>query len=112
MVQAREVEAEVVVEKGIQDALLVELVQAEWELAQTAQQPVDVVAANWWVQVALELGDAVAVPEDGQAEQAEQLRLAMIFGVRQMVFEAVAQTEKLHRLYCMFHFVQSCVGGL
>ena len=100
VVQAKEVEAEAVIDKDVEDASLVALEQAELELAlyagtvaavklaQMVQQLADVEAAHknaqavqqliddavavcGLVQAALKLADAVAVPEDRQTEQAE-----------------------------------------
>lgn len=91
VVQAKEVEAEIMVDKGVGDAPLVALAQAEQELAlsagtvaavrlaqivqqlvdvgvehknvQAVQQLIDALAACGLVQTALETADAVAVPE-------------------------------------------------
>ncbi|ROL53791.1 Retrotransposon-derived protein PEG10 [Anabarilius grahami] len=135
VVQAKEVEGEIVVDKVVGDASLVALAQAELELAPSAatvaamrlaqivQQLVDVgvehkngqavqwlidaVTACGLVQTAPEMADVVAVPENRQAEQAEQLWGAMnlTVAVQQMVSEAVALAEKIHEL----NWVAACL---
>lgn len=125
VVQAEE---EVVVDKGDEYALLVALAQAELELAlsagtvvavrleqivqqradvgaahkaaQAVQQLINKVSACGLLQAALGLADAVAVPEDGQAEQLWGA-MSPTIGVQETVFDAVALAEKLHKLYWM-----------
>lgn len=128
-------EAEKAVDKGVGDASLVALAQAELELApsvgtvaavrlaqivqqlvdvgvehknaQAVQQLIDAVAACGLVQAELETADAVAVPEDRQAEQTEQLWEAMnlTVAVQQMASVAVALAGKIHEL----NWVAACL---
>ncbi|XP_056125578.1 uncharacterized protein LOC130103354 [Rhinichthys klamathensis goyatoka] len=99
LVRAKEVEAEAVVDKGVEDASLLALVQEELELALYAGTVTAVRLAQLGE---LESADAVAVTENRQAEQAEQPwgAMSLIVGVPHMASEAVAQEcPGLYRIF-------------